>query len=140
MPFSALGGQFYSISVQGPMLFQQGPISTGIGGVVIDLASAPIPPGDYSLHISTAVGGVDIYLPRYVQHVVEGSSLIGGKDIHSGIENWQKLLKVVHGEHTGLSLPEQPPEFVTATFNEEQAVRIHFFINRGVGGINIYQI
>ena len=140
MPFTALGDQFISISLQGPMLFQLGQIATGLGGVVIDLASAPIPPGDYSIHISTVVGGVDIFLPRYVQYLVDDNSLIGSRDIHTGIKNWRKLVKLARQKEGHLRLPEQPPEFVTAEFNPEQAVRIHFFVNRGAGGIDIYQM
>jgi hypothetical protein len=43
--FPAFSGQSYSIAHSGMQLFEQGRIKTLMSGTVIDLVSAPIPPG-----------------------------------------------------------------------------------------------
>src|SRR5579884_2681136 len=63
---SGIGGQTYSISHSGMQLFEQGRINTLMSSTVIDLVSAPIEPGEYRLETSVTMGGVEIFLPRYV--------------------------------------------------------------------------
>ena len=137
MPFSGMGSQFYSISHAGTMLFQQGPIKTGMGSVTIDLVSAPIPPGEYTLNIQTGMGGVEIYLPRYVLFTIDGGSMMGGKDIHEGLDWWHKFSNKVKHE---LQLSNQIPEFAVASPNPEQPVKIHFIINTGMGGVDVFRL
>jgi len=45
----------------------QVPITSTIGGIEIDLASAPLEPGEHRLEIESTIGGIEIYVPRYVQ-------------------------------------------------------------------------
>ena len=137
MPSTGMGGQYHSISISGMMLFQQGPIKTGMGGVVIDLASAPIEPGEYTLQIETGMGGIEIYLPRYVQFTVEGGSAVGGTNIHEGLGAWKKLENQIKSV---LNLPNQIPEHAVAPYNPENPVRIRFVIHTGMGGIDIYRL
>ncbi len=137
MPQSGMGGQYYSISTSGVNLFQQGKISTGLGGITLDLASAPIPPGEYRLDIETMMGGVEIYLPRYVQFTIDGNSVMGGKNIHEGLDWWKSMtLKF----QEVFRLPNQIPDHAVAPISQEQPVTIHFLINTGMGGVDIYRL
>lgn len=137
MPLTVLGGQFYSISRSGMMLFQQGPITSVLGGVTIDLVSAPIEPGEYHLEINATLGGVEIFLPRYVQFTLEGGSLLGGRNVHEGPEAWEVMKRHLQDEFL---LPDQPPDFAFAPSTPERAVRIHFIINSTLGGVEVYQL
>ncbi len=134
---TSLGDQYYSISISGLAIFQQGELSTGVGSMVIDLASASIPPGEYTLSIRTGMGSVEIYLPNYVQITVDGSSVFGSKNIHEGLD-WWKILSVKF-QHL-FKLPNEIPEHAVAPVSVEQPVLIHFFINTGMGGIDIYRL
>ncbi len=137
MPSSGIGGQYYSISSSGMSIFQQGKISTAIGGITLDLASAPIPPGEYQLEISTGMGGVEIYLPRYVQFTIDGASVIGGKDIHEGLDWWKSMTKKFQDV---FRLPNQIPDHAVEPISQEQPVIIHFLLNTGVGGVDIFRL
>jgi len=118
-------------------LFQQGKIETGLGGVTLDLASASIPPGEYRLEISTGMGGVEIYLPRYVQYTIDGASVMGGKNIHEGLDWWKSMTKKFQDV---LHLSNQIPDHAVAPISQEQPVVIHFLINTGLGGVDIYRL
>jgi hypothetical protein len=138
---SGIGGQAYSISHSGMQLFEQGRINTLMSSTMIDLVSAPIEPGEYRLEVSVTMGGVEIFLPRYVQFTLEGSALAGGRNVHDGSYEgphiWettrQKLRYVVN-------LPEQPPDFAIAPANPERPVRIHFVTHITMGGVDIYRL
>lgn len=134
---SGIGGQAYSISYSGMQLFQQGKMNTLMSGTVIDLVSAPIEPGEYSLEINVTMGGVEIFLPRYVQFTLEGSAFAGGRNVHEGPGVWetmrQKLRYIIN-------LPDQPPDFATAMSNPEIPVRIHFVTHIMMGGVDIYRL
>lgn len=136
-PPSGIGGQAYSISYSGMQLFQQGPISTLMSGTVIDLVSAPVEPGEYRLEINVTMGGVEIFLPRYIQFSLEGSSIAGGRNVHEGPGVWetmrQKLRYIVN-------LPDQPPDYALAPSNPERPVRIHFVTHIMMGGVDIYRL
>jgi hypothetical protein len=131
-----IGGQFHSISASGMAIFDQ-PISSTIGGIVIDLASAPIEPGDHRLEISSGVGGIEIYLPRYVQFTVDGGSGIGGQDVHEGLSLWDKL---VHKLRDKLSLPNQIPEHAVASADPSKPVKLKIVVDGVVGGLDIYRL
>lgn len=137
MPSTGFGGQYYSISVSGMMLFQQGPFETGMGGIVVDLASAPIEPGDYTLEFKTAMGGIEIYLPRYVQFMINGQAGFGGANIHEGLGIWKSLTHKLKGT---LHLPDQIPDHAVASADLERPIRINFIFHTGMGGIDIYRI
>ncbi len=135
--FSGLGGQTFSISHSGMKLFEQGTISTLMSGTVIDLVSAPIEPGEYHLDISVTMGGVEIFLPRYVQFTLEGSAIAGGRNVHEGPGVWETMKQKLHYIVT---LPEQPPDFAIAPFNPERPVRIHLVTHIMMGGVDIYRL
>jgi predicted membrane protein len=71
----------YSIEHSGMAIFEH-PIWSFIGGIKIDLTSAPITPGKHRLQLMTGIGGIEVLLPRHVKFILEGGSLIGGYDVH----------------------------------------------------------
>ncbi|HEY4119267.1 MAG TPA: LiaF domain-containing protein [Byssovorax sp.] len=137
MPETLIGGQFVSISKYGVELFESGRISTGIGGIVVELASAPIPPGEYRLEIEAGIGGIEIYLPRYVKYTIEGGPGIGGTEVHDGLDLWTKLTNKVR---SALHLPLEIPDHAVAEADPEHPVKIHFVIDGMVGGLDVYRL
>ena len=136
MSSTVIGSQNYSISRDGVGLLKQGKISTGIGGITIDLVSAPIPPGDYHLEIDAGMGGVEIYLPRWVEFTVDSHSVIGSKTVHDGLDFSKSITKKLQAM---CHLPSGIPE-AAAPAEGAQPVTIHFLINTGLGGIDIYKL
>jgi hypothetical protein len=134
---SIIGGQFISISSLGMGLFQTGKFSSGVGGLVVDLVSAPIPPGEYKLELSTVVGGLEIYLPRYVEFTIDSSSIIGGQDVHNGLGWWDSLVGKVS---SALKLSDTIPEHAVAPLDPTRPVKIRLLLNTGVGGVDIYRL
>ena len=118
-------------------LFEQGAIKTLMSGTVIDLVSAPIPPGEYRLEIHVTMGGVEIFLPHYVEFTLEGSAIAGGRTVHEGPQVWETMKQKLR--HL-VQLPDQPLDFMFATYNPEQPVRIHFVTHITMGGIDIYRL
>lgn len=128
--------QFHSISTSGMQLFDR-PINSTIGGLRIDLASAPIAAGTHKLELEAAIGGIEIYLPEYVKFTIEGESAIGGQDIHVGrpiVERMGRWLAALFG------MSNQIPKHAVPNPHPEQAITIHFVIEGGIGGLDIYRI
>jgi hypothetical protein len=129
-------GQFHSISHSGMAIFDR-PISSTIGGIVVDLASAPINPGEHKLEIDAAIGGVEIYLPRYVKFVVEGGAAIGGQDVHDGLGFFGGI---GHRLAHLFRLSNQVPLQAVENPHPDQPITIHLVIDGGIGGLDIYRI
>jgi hypothetical protein len=121
----------HSIAASGMALFKY-PITSTIGGIEIDLASAPIEPGEHRLEIEAAIGGIEIYLPSYVKFTVEGGATIGGYDVHEGPGVLNKLSRALHLSRVPLRAVPQP--------DPSQPISIHFVIDGGIGGIDIYRL
>jgi Cell wall-active antibiotics response 4TMS YvqF len=131
-----IGGQFHSISTSGMAIFDQ-PIEAMIGGVVVDLASAPIAPGEHRLEIDVTIGGIEIYLPRYVQFTVERSGGLGGQDIHEGLGLWERM---THKLRDALHLPSKIPAHAVENPDPSKPVKLVLAIDGTVGGVDIYRI
>jgi hypothetical protein len=129
-------GQFHSISHSGMKLFDH-PIESTIGGIEIDLASAPLTPGEHRMEIEATIGGIEIYLPSYVKFTVEGGAAIGGQDVHNGLPIWTRVL------HKSMSLFRMQPKIPAHAVPDpdpSQPISIHFVIEGGVGGLDIYRL
>jgi predicted membrane protein len=120
----------HSISHSGMKIFDH-PIESTFGGIEIDLATAPITPGEHRLEISGTVGGIEIYLPQYVTFTVEGGAAIGGFDVHDGPGIWNKLIAKL-GSNVPVRAVDRP--------DESKSTSIHFVIDGGIGGIDIYRL
>ena len=110
------------------------PIRSTIGGLEIDLASAPIAPGTHRLEIETTIGGIEIYIPKHVKFTVEGGATIGGYDVHEGIPWWQRLA------HGALRLVRLAPPLPAAGPAPAEPATVHLVIDGGIGGIDIYRV
>jgi hypothetical protein len=59
------GEVFYSVSRDGVGLLERGgELRAEMGQVLVDLVSAPVPPGDYRLKLAARAGGGEVFLPR----------------------------------------------------------------------------
>ncbi len=138
---SGIGGQTYSIAQAGMQLFEQGKINTAMSSTVIDLVSAPIEPGEYRLEINVTMGGVEIFLPRYVEFTLEGSAFAGGRNVHDGMYEGPVVWEITRRKlRYMVNLPDQPPAFALALPNPERPVRIHFVTHITMGGVDIYRL
>jgi hypothetical protein len=126
----------HSISASGMMLFEQ-PIRSTFGGITIDLASAPIAPGEHRLEIDGGFGGIEIYIPRYVEFAIEGGAELGGQDIHDGLGLWEWLVNRVRD---ALRLPKAIPDQAVANPDPGKPIKIRMVISNLAGGIDIYRI
>jgi hypothetical protein len=126
----------FSIAHSGMSLFDR-PIHSTLGGVAVDLASAPIAPGEHRLEIETMIGGIEIYVPEHVKFTIEGGALLGGFDVHEGLPWWTRLgssmLRLV-GARTKI------PETAVPDANPDQPTTIHFVIEGGIGGVDVYRL
>lgn len=136
MPFTTMSEQDFSISQLGMRIFEED-FTALMGGNNIDLATMPIPPGQYELRVNTTMGGAYIYLPHYVRYTVNGNSIMSGKTVHNGAKYWRKLTRKFRKVMT---LPDYPPEFVLTDFNPQQPVVIHLILNSAMSGVEIYQL
>ena len=136
MSSSGLGSQFYSISHSGLALFGQEPKTGVVGSITVDLVSAPIAPGEYHLALSTGVGGIEIFLPRYAQFTLDGGSVIGGRDIHDGEKHWKHIKRALHGK---VSLPDEIPAYALAS-HDECPVTLSLLLQTVGGGVDIYRL
>ena len=129
-------GTTHSIAHSGMALFGT-PIQSTIGGLVIDLASAPIEPGDHELRIEAGIGGIEIYLPRHVKFVVDGGSAIGGQDVHEG----HGLLNTIGRKLGGLVGWHSPiPDEAVPSPDPTKPTTIRLVIEGVIGGIDIYRL
>jgi hypothetical protein len=118
----------HSISHSGMALFSV-PIQSTIGGLVIDLAS--------ELRIETTVGGIEIYLPRHVTFLVNGSPMVGGQDVHDGHGFFNRLgrsLGGLFGWHSSI------PDTAVPSPDPSKPTMIRISVDAGIGGIDIYRI
>jgi hypothetical protein len=129
-------GQLYSIANRGMSIFER-PIQSLIGGLEIDLVSAPIEPGTHRLELEATVGGIEIYLPKYVKYTIEGGSLIGGEDIYDGFpwhsRAFRKLAKLV-------GMRSKIPDHAVDNPTPDQPITLKLVIEGGIGGLEIYRL
>lgn len=135
---STIAGDHYcSISTMGMALLYQGRISTVFGNIVIDLASAPITPGQYTLELDTKAGNITVYLPDYVQFTSDGKTFWGNRKTHQGLGVWKTTTKTFQNI---FGLPSRTPEYALAPVSQEYPVIIHLSISTGMGDVKIYRL
>lgn len=127
---------FHSISYAGMKIFDA-PIESTIGGIEVDLASAPITPGEHRLELDAMIGGIEIYLPSYVTFTIEGSAAIGGQDVHEGLPIWTRMWQK---SRAMLGLGNKLPAKAVPHPDPGKPISIHFVIDGGVGGLDIYRL
>lgn len=126
----------HSISDRGMGIFAKR-IEALIGGIEVDLVSAPIEPGEHRLEIETSVGGIEIYLPKYVKYTLEGGAVIGGQDVHVGFPWWSRLGRRIAKM---AFMPSRIPNEAVPNPSPDQPITIHLVIEGGIGGVDIYRL
>ncbi len=137
MPTTMFSSQLYSISHSGMFVFQQGPYVAVMGSVMIDLVSAPIEPGEYTLEVSATMASVEVFLPHYVQFTVEGGVSMGGSNVHEGPGAREIIKQKLRSQ---ILLGDQPPDFAIAESNPEGPVRIRFITHITMGSVELYRL
>ncbi|CAN5847192.1 hypothetical protein BH11MYX2_BH11MYX2_18390 [soil metagenome] len=130
-----IGSQFHSIRASGMMLFTR-PIESLLGSVTVDLVSAPIEPGDHRLQITSGVGGVEIFVPSYVEVLVDGGPMVGGQDVHDGHGAMTRLGHRILGWFGGS--PKIPAYAVAPS--SSLPTRVHLVLDGVAGGLDIYRL
>jgi|SRR5215470_8486447 len=91
---TVFGNALHSVSHNGTALFSEGPFSTWFGNLVVDLASAPLPPGTYKLKAEVVLAGnIEVYLPRAARYTLNGDTLAGGRKVRDGLDYRKQLQK-----------------------------------------------
>lgn len=138
MPVSAFGSQTHSISISGWPLINQTFYGNFFGSNVVDLASQPLPPGEFNIYNINFFGSTDIYVPRYVQVLTSGSIVIfGAQDINDKPDNWTRLVNRLQGR---VNLPPEPPQFVLSSPNGERPTYLKVNSFAGFGSVVIYRV
>ncbi|HEX4451338.1 MAG TPA: hypothetical protein VH143_10735 [Kofleriaceae bacterium] len=128
--------RFHSISNKGMAIFDRR-IESLIGGVEVDLVSAPIAPGTHRLEIDTNIGGIEIYLPKYVAYSIDGGPVIGGEDIHDGFGLWSRFGRSIARL---FGMKKKIPDRAVPNPTPDQPIRIELVIYGGIGGLDIYRL
>ena len=135
MHFTLFGDVFHSIATAGPGLFTMGPIGVGLGDVVFDLVSAPLPPGEHTLEVRSGLGDIEVYLPRYVQFTVEGFRGLGETKIHEGLTSGKQLKKRLA---RWLDRPDRIPEHALEA--PKEPIRLKLVVHKLAGNVRIFRL
>jgi hypothetical protein len=137
---TVLGNAFHSVSQNGVQLFEQGPFSTWIGNLVVDLASAPLPAGRYRLQAEVVLAGnVEIYLPRDAVFTLTGSTVIGERKVREGLDYGKELRRrwdAFFGRRS--EVPALPASFPVASANG--ALSFDLEVETLVGEVKVYRL
>jgi hypothetical protein len=57
----------FSIATDGLEVFTGDEVTTIMGGLIMDLVSAPIKPGIYNIRLTALMGGIRIFFPRMLK-------------------------------------------------------------------------
>lgn len=125
----------YSLAAMGTALLTERPLIVAMGGITIDLISAPIAPGIYRLSLSAVMGGIELFLPRYATYYLHGTAFWGGRRTVSGQTAWSHIRQRLGGH---IDLGDQPPPF--AIEPQRRSVIMHCSINAVMGGAVVYQL
>ncbi len=128
--------QTCSIARDGLAAFTGDEFTAIMGGLMMELVSAPIQPGVYNIRLTALMGGIRIFLPAYAKVELYGASFWGGKRLYRAQEFWQQLREAFAGSDA--QLPATPPAWARASY-AENPVTLRFTINAIVGGARVYQ-
>jgi hypothetical protein len=126
----------FSIATDGLEVFTGDDFTTIMGGLLMDLVSAPITPGIYNIRLTALMGGIRIFLPAYPRVELHGASFWGGKRLYQSNELWHQMR--ADFASSSVQMPAIPPEWAHASYTE-YPVTLRFTINAIIGGATIYQ-
>jgi hypothetical protein len=111
--------------------------TTLMGGIVIDLVSAPIDPGVYHLRFDAVLGGMRAFIPACARVQVGGPRSLGGAQLHDDQDFWREMQHAFSG--TGVKVPANPPQWAVEPY-EERPVTLHIAVTSVMGGAAIHQL
>jgi hypothetical protein len=127
----------FSIATDGIEALTSDEFTTIMGGLLVDLVSAPIKPGIYTLRLTALMGGIYMFLPAYAKVELQGASFLGGKRLYQSNEFWQQVQEAF--ADSSVHVPTAPPAWAHASYTEHP-VTLRLAINAIVGGARIYQL
>jgi hypothetical protein len=129
--------QTFSIAMDGLEAMTGDDFTTIMGDLVMDLVSAPIQPGIYTIRLTALMGDIRIFLPAYAKAELQGASFWGGKRIYRNNEFWHQVRAAFAG--SDVQVPATPPTWARASYTE-YPITLRFIINAIMGRASIYQL
>lgn len=127
----------FSIATDDLAAFTGDEFTTIMGGLAMDLVSAPIQPGLYAIRFTALMGGIRIFLPAYAKVELHGASFWGGKRLYQSSEFWHQMQEAFAGSN--VHMPVTPPAWSRATYTE-YPVTLRLTINTILAGASMYQL
>lgn len=127
----------FSIATDDLAAFSSDTFTTIMGGLIMDLVSAPINAGTYDIRLTALMGGIQLFLPAYAKVEFHGASFLGGKRLYRSNEFWRQMQDAFAG--SDVQLPTSPPAWASASYSETP-VTLRLTINAILGGASIYQL
>lgn len=137
MPTSMWNKHVFSIATDELSVLTGEEFTTVMGGLIIDLVSAPITPGTYDIRLTAIMGGIQIFLPAYARVKLNDETFWGGKRVYHGKAFQQEMQQAF--TNTTIQVPTPLPEWATASY-EDYPVTLHLTIKTIMGGAHIYQL
>ena len=137
MPTSMWNKHAFSIATDELSALTGEEFTTVMGGLLIDLVSAPITPGTYDIRLTAIMGGIQIFLPAYAKVQLNEETYWGGKRIYHGKAFQQEMRQAF--SNTTIQAPMPLPVWATASY-EDYPVTLRFTIKTIMGGAHIYQL
>lgn len=134
MPVTIFGSQFFSGI--GAELRDMRSFSCICSTQDIDLATQIIPAGDYSMTVNVIMGQVNIFVPKHIRTVVDGTVLFGAASIYDSEAGWKKFIQKFQ---RGLGHRKSgEPALAFHDTSGEVILRIH--LNGFLGTVRIYRL
>lgn len=103
----------------------------------IDLATQLIPAGEYAITVNVVMGQVNIYVPKHVRAVVDGTVLFGVTGFHDGANGWKKFVRNFRSGFAHFSRNGDPAIAYPDTSGQ---VWLRVRINGFLGVVRIYRL
>jgi hypothetical protein len=111
--------------------------ATLMGGIAVDLISAPIEPGTYDIHFAAVMGGITMFLPACATLQPEGRSFWGGTRLHGTEQFWPEMRRVF--APTAIQVPSTPPPWAIEP-HQQRDVTLRISVSSLMGGMEIHQL
>jgi hypothetical protein len=112
-------------------------LTTVMGGIAVDLISAPIAPGTYDIEFAAVMGGITMFLPACATLEPGGRSVWGGTRINGAEQFWTEMRRVF--APSSVQVPATPPPWAIEP-HQDRAVSLRISVSSLMGGMEIYQL
>jgi hypothetical protein len=137
MPLSVWKKNTFSLATDPLSQLATARLTTVMGGIAVDLISAPIEPGTYDIRFAAVMGGIKLFLPACATVQPDGRAILGGNRRHGAEQFWTEMKHVFAG--SSVRVPSAPPPWAVQP-NEERAVTLRISVDSLMGGMQIYQL